>query len=236
MDRIEVHPLSNSIFQHKENQVWELDDTTIDTWYTRVPDDIDPSETLLTSSEIDKANRLKNKLGRIQYITARNALRYLSAKYTKAKTGELVCMETEGEKPRWYFPNDQLHFNIAHSGEHILISFARCEIGVDMEIVNEGFLYKDIINRYFSTEEMNSIGNSHAFYLSWTRKEALLKAAGTGIHDEIAIIPSLEGKHVSGFGNWMVDSFYIKENVIASVAYHHRIRTKRYFILDEAMQ
>ena len=91
---------------------------------------------------------------------------------------------------RPYF-NADFDFNIAHSG-NIAICCGTIEgkVGVDIEQGKEIDLsdYAD----YFTTNEWNLINNStdkfDAFYNCWARKEAVLKAIGTGFHTPLLAV------------------------------------------------
>jgi 4'-phosphopantetheinyl transferase len=94
------------------------------------------------------------------------------------------------EYHRPYFDNS-LDFNIAHSG-NIVVCCGTIEgkIGIDIEQVKEIDLkaYSD----HFTQNEWNDINHSYErsqkFYHYWTRKEAALKAIGTGFHTELSSI------------------------------------------------
>ncbi len=81
-----------------------------------------------------------------------------------------------------------LRFNLAHSGELTLIAVTRdCEIGVDVELVRPIERSLEIASRNFHPAELvaihaaSEIDAPEAFLRCWTRKEAVLKAIGTGL-------------------------------------------------------
>lgn len=87
-----------------------------------------------------------------------------------------------GNKPfieNWY------PFNISHSHELTIFCYSESsfEVGIDIEYKKEMDI--DEIAPYFHAEEKEYIKSStddlSAFYEVWTRKEAVLKAHGTGI-------------------------------------------------------
>ncbi len=79
-----------------------------------------------------------------------------------------------------------LRFNLAHSGGIGAFAFATCEIGIDLEAVRS-IETAAIVDRFFSTEERDDLQalpvaeRELAFFRCWTRKEAFLKAVGTGL-------------------------------------------------------
>jgi 4'-phosphopantetheinyl transferase len=91
---------------------------------------------------------------------------------------------------RPYF-NAEFDFNIAHSGNMVTCCGTDIgQIGIDIEHIKEIDLsdYTD----YFTTNEWNIIDNysnrSSGFYDFWTRKEAVLKAIGSGFHTPLSSV------------------------------------------------
>jgi len=91
---------------------------------------------------------------------------------------------------RPYF-DARIDFNIAHSGNIVICcGTAEGQIGIDIEQVKEIDLadYTD----YFTPNEWDHINNYpnkyDGFYDFWTRKEAALKAIGTGFHTPLASV------------------------------------------------
>jgi 4'-phosphopantetheinyl transferase len=81
-----------------------------------------------------------------------------------------------------------LHFNLTHSGSHVVLAFARDqELGVDIEERTRKVSAEGVARRYFSASEAAAIarlapdGRSGAFLQLWTHKEAVLKALGEGL-------------------------------------------------------
>lgn len=80
-----------------------------------------------------------------------------------------------------------LHFSLAHSEELTLIAIAREPLGIDVEKVKSIPDYESLARRHFSGREQAAIRGLpaelryRAFYACWTRREAVLKAGGTGL-------------------------------------------------------
>jgi 4'-phosphopantetheinyl transferase len=86
-------------------------------------------------------------------------------------------------------------FNIAHSGNKVICcATGKGSIGIDIEEVKEIDL-KDYTD-YFTPNEwdrINSYPNKYdGFYDFWTRKEAVLKAIGTGFHTPLSSVDVAE--------------------------------------------
>jgi len=75
------------------------------------------------------------------------------------------------------------YFSISHSGSYVVVAFSNDEIGVDIELQKS--IPIDELLHHFHPEEVRFIcGQSdkqEAFHRIWTRKEAFLKAKGTGL-------------------------------------------------------
>jgi len=121
------------------------------------------------------------------------------------------------------------HINLSYTGAAVLIALADYPVGVDIERINPTFVYQDIIDHYFSPEEADFISTANdpadAFFLLWTRKEAVLKAVGTGLVDDLHAVPSLQngsicrlGTKLLSSGIWQVNSYYVATDYRISVA------------------
>ena len=202
----------------------------IDIWKIRISSNLDligRFNRILPEEEHTKASRYHHQKDRDRVLISRIALRLLLAKYLNASPSEIKIMIGSNKKP--YLRNAKNFFyNASHSGDFILIAFSNFEVGVDIEEVDENFSYGEILERYFSNQEIEFIGKSQKssenFYLLWTRKEALLKATSKGIHDDLKLVPATNGMHISdgqmigSADSWQVKSFKLHEQYIASVA------------------
>ena len=91
---------------------------------------------------------------------------------------------------RPYF-NAEFDFNIAHSGNMVICCGTDTgQIGIDIEQVKEIDL-DDYLN-YFTKNEWDKIDHYpkrfNGFYNFWTRKEAVLKAIGSGFHTPLSSV------------------------------------------------
>lgn len=96
-------------------------------------------------------------------------------------------------KPFLEGQND-LHFNLSHSGHYMMLAIACFPVGIDIEKISTTFSYQDVAKQVFSDEENELLSNAplksqnRKFYSLWTRKEAYLKAIGCGFSEDPTLI------------------------------------------------
>ena len=102
------------------------------------------------------------------------------------KNPDDICF-INGRNGKPQLKDDSLSFNISHTRDSFAIAISEhSSIGVDLESLNRNLNFVPVIKRFFSEKENEFIlkypgKSAERFFLLWTRKEALLKAIGTGI-------------------------------------------------------
>lgn len=142
---------------------------------------------LLSEDERDRVSRFKFANDRNNYIVCRAVLRKLSAQYLKMKPQNIGFAYTDFGKPRFALET-ALKFNVSHSGDFAVIGFIKNQtIGIDIELIKQDFDVLEIAHNFFSKKEIEALKhlpkylNHLGFYRCWTRKEAFIKAEGSGL-------------------------------------------------------
>ncbi len=142
----------------------------------------------LSSNELHKASRFVFERDRRRYLAAHTALRQLLAARTQTAPQDLQFTEGEFGKPALRDVARGCAFNLSHSeDEAALLICAEGEIGVDVEALRSMPDAQDLAQRNFSAEECAALSSvdpdlrDQAFLTGWTRKEACLKAIGSGL-------------------------------------------------------
>lgn len=147
-------------------------------------------ENVLSADERDRAARFRAGPLRNHYIAGRGTLRMLLGRYLQADpAGFSLAYQAHGKPelgPPW---NEQgLEFNVSHSAGLALFAFTRLgPIGVDVEAIHPMPNAAALMERFFSAEEIAQWRQTPAerqlavFFQGWTRKEAWLKAVGSGL-------------------------------------------------------
>ncbi|MFD2035765.1 4'-phosphopantetheinyl transferase family protein [Belliella marina] len=77
-----------------------------------------------------------------------------------------------------------VHFNVSHSGEFIVLAVGKVPVGIDLEFLDDYFDFYDMVGSIFQDTEKDKIKEDDKpvlkFFDFWTRKEAFLKAIGVG--------------------------------------------------------
>ncbi len=146
---------------------------------------------VLSKDELERAGRLVVAGKRSQFVAARVGLRRTLGLICKQEPGELRFSVSEHGKPFLEEVSGggrRPCFNLSHSGDWALLSIASTgRIGCDIEQVRASRPLARIAERFFAPEENRLLlGVSQAelatlFYRGWTRKEAYVKAIGTGL-------------------------------------------------------
>lgn len=195
----------------------------------------------LNQQERDQALRYYQLKDQQRYIIQHGIMRLLLAQFTGQEPSQLQFSCNATKKP--YLVDKPCYFNLSHSGDEFLLSVGMQEMGVDIEYINPQFAYADIASHYFSKEEEVFINNSsnttEAFFLLWTRKEALLKAYGTGIDEDLPAMPALDGKRLLPINypavDWQTQSFYTETSFMGSITYAKPGTELRFCKLDKSL-
>ncbi len=161
-------------------------DDVIDIW--RFDLDVQESDwAILSRDEAQTAKRIVVGEKRDRKASARAHLRRILAGYVGTHPQDVRFVYGEHGKPMLAEQNE-LGFNLSHSESRGLAAVSRgVRIGVDVEFAREGRGFTDIADRFFSQAESAELralppeARAAAFYRAWTRKEAYLKAWGTGL-------------------------------------------------------
>lgn len=113
-------------------------------------------------------------------------LRYSLWNFYDYKVKNIKFLYNEFGKPRLYYTDNQnIHFNISHSGNWIVCGISNQPIGIDVECINNNV--SDIAQRFFTNAENNYIKTqipteqAKAFFKIWTLKESYIKCVGKGL-------------------------------------------------------
>lgn len=144
----------------------------------------------LDDDEREKASRFHFDKHRRHYVVGRGVLRLLLGRYLETPPEDVrFCYGPQG-KPALDGEHleSSLRFNASHSGELAVYAFMHdCEVGVDVELIKGDFATEEIAERFFSAGEIKALSalpdaeRPAAFFETWTRKEAYIKAIGSGL-------------------------------------------------------
>lgn len=169
-----------------------LGETSVHIWRFHLDTDADPVDLRknLVQSELARADRYSSANAARNFTVARAALRRVLGAYlgvlpahvpiTTGPYGKGI-LEPDGYK-------DTLEFNLAHSGNLGLVAVARkVAVGVDIERHDSTRDLVDLAKSSFSDRELTrwvslpEADRTEAFFDTWVRKEAFVKASGRGL-------------------------------------------------------
>ena len=161
--------------------VWRVD---LDQSYQRLLD----FEAILSAEELRRAERLIFAQGANRFRVGRAMLRIGLGWYLAQRPGKIGLTTGWRGKPE-LVEHSPLHFNVTHCGGLALIAFTTIgEVGIDVEAIDRDVESLDIANSNFTRKESRMIAaaasreeQTRVFLRFWTRKEAVLKAAGGGL-------------------------------------------------------
>jgi len=187
LERFDPAPAAPPLPEEREIQVWA------------VPLDPPGGEVarlrqLLAADETARADRFRFDRHRRRYIVGRGVLRTLLGRYLDRDPRQIRFRYGPNEKPYLAEPAPgpdeagRLEFNLSNSDDLAVVAFSRgVEVGADVEKLRPLPDALDIAERFFSAGERRVLAavpaaqREQAFFRAWTRKEAYLKAVGTGI-------------------------------------------------------
>jgi 4'-phosphopantetheinyl transferase len=147
-------------------------------------------EPTLSTGELQRAGRYRFAVDRRRFVVRRALLRLLLSRETGADPPALEFCQGPAGKPE-LAPSScaaGLHFNLSHTRGLALFAVARGpRVGVDVEALRPLADLEAIARTFLSAWEQAALRalpadvRNQAFFVAWTRKEALLKATGEGL-------------------------------------------------------
>lgn len=202
------------------------------------PAEVDRLAETLAADELERARRFHFERHRRQYQVGRGVLRELLGAYLGLPPGEVVFAYGQRGKPLLggQAASSGLSFNLSNSHELALAGFLRGrEIGVDVEHLKPMADLEQIAERFFSESERVALRGlpgerkAEGFFNCWTRKEAYLKAVGTGLAApldsfDVTLIPGEPPRMLTLEGDaerarrWSFHAFRPERDYIAALA------------------
>lgn len=145
---------------------------------------------LLSPAELERAGRFRFARDRVAFTLSRGSLRALLGCYLELDPARIDFVYGAYGKPALSCGDEEndLHFNVAHSADVAVFALARGRrIGVDVELVRDLDDRDALAARFFAPDEaaaLQALSGAHrtrAFFDCWTRKEAFVKALGSGL-------------------------------------------------------
>jgi 4'-phosphopantetheinyl transferase len=140
----------------------------------------------LGAEELQRAARFVFARDRRRYLAAHTALRQVLGQQVGTAPRDLRFTHGEFGKPALL--DARCSFNLSHSDDDAAVLLADAgEVGVDLEALRAMPDASALAQRHFSAEEnaaLEGLGardRDAAFLTCWTRKEACLKAIGSGL-------------------------------------------------------
>jgi len=156
----------------------------------------------LSYDEWQRAGRFHRGRDRQRFLAGRRALREILGLFLNVSPANFVFSYGEFGKPQIAAPDaaHSLQFNLAHSDSMVVYAIARHELGVDLERVRAMDETEQIASHFFTSREYGCLlalpeqQRLEGFFNCWTRKEAYLKAIGSGLNEgldqiEVSLAP-----------------------------------------------
>lgn len=200
-------------------------------------------EAVLAWDELARAGRFKLERDRKSFLLSAYAVRRILSIYLGVPGGLVPIAVSAKGKP--YLKGDiggeALHFNLSHHSGVVMVAVAKARVGVDVEGVDEVFPCDEVGRGFFAPGEAGSIqrepGGRHKarlFFGYWTKKEALLKAAGEGLYEDLSRVDFSGGGEAVDYGGsrWTVVEMELEGRVLCSLALEWELKKVQRFVWE----
>jgi len=223
-----------------------LTTTRVDIWQYPLHTLWSGAKALLNQAETERAERYYFHRHQRRFTVARAMLRLILSRYLKnTKPHELEFNENSYGKPQLSPSNEDLQFNLSHSGDLALLAIGQQHaLGIDLEFF-AGRAYTGIGSHLFSSSEnagLNQVIPSLkplSFFHIWAQKEAFIKACGLGLsyptqQFDVPYLPVTDQTVHDILHNtsWHITSFMPKIGCSAAICHHPTVHDIRYLSLD----
>jgi 4'-phosphopantetheinyl transferase len=185
--------------EHESDSAAPFPRGEVHVWCCRVPateHGMEQAWSVLSAAERKRVDACRGGSDRLRALLSRAGLRQLLARYTARHPRSLAFASTAHGKPYLASAAEgaAIQFNLSHADDAVVFAFSRdAEVGVDVERIRPIAQADEIAARFFSARERSAFMQAaeksykdEAFLALWTRKEAYLKAIGTGLGAPLA--------------------------------------------------
>jgi 4'-phosphopantetheinyl transferase len=152
----------------------------------------------LTADETVMFGNIKIAEHQQRMRNTRGLLRFLLGHYLQMSPAKIQFEKGQYGKP-FYQHKSHLCFNVSHSKQYATVAINyQNDIGVDIEAIRPLENITTLAQRIFSESEQAYLFSLSAdtqlsgFYKLWTRKEAVIKTNGEGLHATLATISTTD--------------------------------------------
>ena len=208
----------------REVDVWRLD-------CARHGDAARVFESALDATERPRLRLMRRDDARLRFTAGRWLARRVLARRLGCTEAEVVL--AIGEHGRPALAGGGIDFNLSHAGSLVVLALSAARVGIDVEAAGRANDWRAIARRFFSAAERAAIqaypeAERHAaFFRVWVRKEAFVKALGTGVAtglDRFDVSagpePALTGVRIDGIeaAEWSIRDFATVPGYIGALA------------------
>ncbi|MDH5423550.1 MAG: 4'-phosphopantetheinyl transferase superfamily protein [Gammaproteobacteria bacterium] len=215
---------------------------TVDIW--KIPlnttsSDISALLSILSAEELERHRQMHERV-RMPYLLSHSACRNILSLYLKISPAQIQYKKSTHGKP-FLSPANTLRFNMSHSNTLAVIAVSNLsEVGVDIEFSDKNTDWEKVSKRFFSAEEVqylfkqNKADQKKVFFQLWTRKEAYIKALGTGLATSLSSFNvtapriTTEPSALNSEASWYQKDLKIHSQYAAAVVLNTQINKIRY--------
>ena len=151
------------------------------------PEDPSAHIEILDPAELQRLHRFHFAPDRERYAVAHANLRRILGGYLNQPAKKISFRTNRFGKPELAGEGSSLNFSLSHTQSIAVLAVAHgLPVGVDVEEVRP--IEPEVAATHFSASELSDLSTLQGddwlsgFYRCWTRKEAVLKAEGVGLH------------------------------------------------------
>lgn len=173
----------------------------------------------LTTIENLQATKYHQQKDALSYSWRHHLLNTWLSNYCNKPFDQLNLKTTKEGKN--YLDTLPFHFNISKSTTYLAFSFGPNPIGVDIETIKDFKPFMPIADQHFHENEQLLLSEEKSplsFFSIWTRKEAILKANGSGINDNLKNMDTTSESHQMDSRIYQLETF-ANDEFIVSLAY-----------------
>lgn len=158
--------------------------------------------TMLSAPEQRKAKSLRFARDSARYVASHGLVRKILGQYLSVQPADVELELGRHGKPRLASSHHavDLNFNYSHSDDKLLLAVTGTrELGIDIERQRADIEIFDIAAQRFSPIEQQIIRRAAipeaTFFRCWTAKEAVVKAMGSGLSQQLNEFTTLADEH-----------------------------------------